>query len=398
MTLRSMTAMGLAIAVAAACGCQDQNNGARSSTDRAAALAESLAVDVSGLKSADNQPLIIIDPSPLKAPPRPADGSKLPEEDPLHWYDMEYAGWNCTKANLPKSPANGAKGKYVMCLRHMDHPYTTAYTRGMEKVAKPYGIRLKTLTAGNADVNIQSQQVDQVINERPDLVIIFPVDATAVVPMLRKLNQAGIPVIASNLLPVDQGMPYVLTWTGPDDWGQFRMLARQFARKMNHEGGYCIVRHMPGGSPFFSRTFAVVSELKKIAPKMKCLDMQTTMLEAEKTAQVVSGWITKYGPELKGIVSADDSGAQIGINEACKNAGREAIVRVAAGNSKVGMDFIKAGSLHAITYQSPEADGALPMKLAADWFNGKTGLKPVYYLPKHIITAKDVENYLPAQW
>jgi ABC-type sugar transport system substrate-binding protein len=398
MTLRWTMAMGLAIAVAAACGCQDQNNGASSSTDWAAALAESLAVDVSGLKSADNQPLIIIDPSPLKAPPRPADGSKLPEEDPLHWYDMEYAGWDCKKANLPKSPADGAKGKYVMCLRHMDHPYTTAYTRGMEKVADAYGIRLKTLTAGNADVNIQSQQVDQVINERPDLAIIFPVDATAVVPMLRKLNQAGIPVIASNLIPVDQGMPYVLTWTGPDDWGQFRMLASEFAQKMNHEGGYCIVRHMPGGSPFFSRTFAVVSELKKIAPKMKCLDMQTTMLEAEKTAQVVSGWITKYGPELKGIVSADDSGAQIGINEACKNAAREDIVCVAAGNSKVGMDFIKAGSLHAVTYQSPEADGALPMKLAADWFNGKADLKPVYYLPKHIITAKDVENYLPAQW
>jgi ribose transport system substrate-binding protein len=167
---------------------------------------------------------------------------------------------------------------------------------------------------------------------------------------------------------------------------------------MNNEGGYCIVRHMPGGSPFFSRTFAVVTELKKIAPKMKCLDMQTTMLEAEKTAQVVSGWITKYGPELKGIVSADDSGAQIGINEACKNAARGDIVRVAAGNSKVGMDFIKAGSLQAITYQSPEADGALPMKLAADWFNGKTELKPVYYLPKHVITAKDVDNYLPPQW
>ncbi len=398
MTLRLMAAMGLAMAAATACGCQDHKKQTHSPSDRAAALKESLAVDVSGLKSADNQPLIIIDPSPLKAPPRPADTSKLPEEDPLHWYDMEYAGWDCKKVNLPPSPADGAKGKYVMCLRHIDHPYTTAYTRGMQKVADAYGIRLKTLTAGKADVNIQSQQVDQVINERPDLVIILPVDATAVVPMLRKLNQAGIPVIASNLIPVDRGMPYVLAWTGPDDWGQFRMLAREFAKKMNHEGSYCIVRHMPGGSCFFSRTFAVVSELAKIAPKMKCLDMQTTELQSEKSAQVVSGWITKYGAELKGIVSADDSGAQNGINDACKNAGREDIVRVAAGNSKVGMDFIKAGSLFAITYQSPEADGALPMKLAADWFNGKTDLKPVYYLPKHVITAKDVENYLPAQW
>jgi ribose transport system substrate-binding protein len=131
---------------------------------------------------------------------------------------------------------------------------------------------------------------------------------------------------------------------------------------------------------------------------MKLLDMQTTHLKAEESLQVVSGWIKRFGPDLKGIVSADDSGAQIGINEAIKNAGREDIIRVAAGNSKQGMDFVKAGSLNAITYQSAEADGALPMKLAADWFSGKTLDRPVYYLPKHIITREDVDKYLPAQW
>jgi ribose transport system substrate-binding protein len=347
----------------------------------------------------DGQRLIIVDASPLSPPQRPADPSALPEDDALHWYDMEYAGWgSADKVNQPKSPGDGARGKKVTCLRHMDHPYTTAYSRGMGRIADAYGIRLKTLTAGNADVNIQSQQVDQCINEKPDMVIIFPVDAIAVVPMLRKLNKAGIPVIASNLLPVDAGMKYVLTWTGPDDWGQFRMLAREFARRMNNEGGYTIVQHMPGGSPFFSRTNSVITELKKIAPKMKCLDKQTTKLEAEKSMQVVGDWLTKYGTELKGIVSADDSGTQIGINEACKKAGREDVIRVAAGNSKVGMDFIKAGTLHGITYQSAEADGALPMKLAADWFNGKPIEKPVYYLPKKVITKEIVDRYLPAQW
>jgi ribose transport system substrate-binding protein len=114
--------------------------------------------------------------------------------------------------------------------------------------------------------------------------------------------------------------------------------------------------------------------------------------------QVVSDWLTKYKQDLKGIVSADDSGAQIGINQACKNAGREDIIRVAAGNSKVGMDFIKAAALHAVTYQSAEADGALPMKLAADWFCGRPIAKPVYYLPKHVITRDDVDTFMPAQW
>jgi ribose transport system substrate-binding protein len=398
MNVKSSLATLLGLGLLAAAGCQTEQGGPMTAEQMKKACAEGLAVDASKLRGTDNQPLIIMDSSPLVPPDRPANPEALPEDDPLHWYDMEYAGWRCTKTNLPPSPRSGARGKRIVCLRHMDHPYTTAYTRGMQKIADAYGIQLKTLTAGNADVNIQSQQVDQVINERPDLVIIFPVDAKSVVPMLRKLNQAGIPVIASNLIPVDAGMPYVLTWTGPDDWGQFRMLAREFAKRMNHEGGYCIVQHMPGGSPYFSRTFSVVTELKKIAPKMKLLEKQTTKLEAEKTMQVVSDWIAKYKYELQGIVSADDSGAQIGINQACRSAGRDDMIRVAAGNSKVGMDFIMAGKLGAITYQSAEADGALPMKIAADWFCGKEITRPVYYLPKHIITSQDVRWYLPAQW
>jgi len=355
--------------------------------------------DVMAMVATDGQPLIVLDETPLVPPNRPDDPSALPQTDALHWYDMEYAGWSTEgKAPMPPSPGDGPEGKRVICLRHMDHPYTTAYTRGMQRVADAYGIDLKTLTAGNADVNIQSQQVDQCINEKPDLVIIFPVDAKAVVPMLRKLNRAGVPVIASNLLPVDEGMKYVLAWTGPDDWGQFRMLAHEFARRMDYKGGYTVVQHMPGGSPFFSRTWSVITELKRIAPEMKCLDMQTTKLEAEKSTQVVADWLTKYGKELKGVVSADDSGVQIGINKACETMNRQDVIRVAAGNSKVGMDFITAGTLHAITYQSPEADGALPMKIAADWFSGKPIRRSVYYLRKTVITRQNVDEFLPAQW
>ena len=38
-----------------------------------------------------------------------------------------------------------------------------------------------------------------------------------------------VPCITSNTIPADEAMKYCLAWTGPDDWGQFRMLARYFA-------------------------------------------------------------------------------------------------------------------------------------------------------------------------
>jgi len=350
---------------------------------------------VAALKSRDGQPLVL-PPTNKPIPPRPANPELLPETDAGHWYDMEYSGWGVTKLPQPKPPADGARGKTVVFLQFIDHPYLSAMVRGMQKIADVYGINLKCKVANN-DINLQNQQVDQVINERPDLVLISPVDAKACTRQVKKLYDAKIPVIGVNLLPAPEAHQYILAWTGPDDWHQFRLLAHEFAKQMHNTGDYVVVQHYPGGSPFFSRTWSMVTELKKIAPKMRCLEMQTTNLDSEKTKDVVSGWLTRYGKELKGIVSADDSGAQIGINEAVKNARREDIIRVAAGNSKVGMDFVKAGALQAITYQSPEADGAIPMKLAADWLNGKP-IPPIRYLPIHIITKTDVEQFMPAQW
>lgn len=129
---------------------------------------------------------------------------------------------------------------------------------------------------------------------------------------------------------------------------------------------------------------------------MHLLEMQTTHLDMIETEKVVSGWLTRYGKESKGIVSADDSGAQLGIDKTCQNAGREDIIRVAAGNSKVGREAIKAGELHAITRQSAEADGAIPMYLAVKRFEGDT-IPEVQYLLKQIITAENVAQYLPPQ-
>lgn len=356
--------------------------------------ATSLA-DLTQLLATDNQPLLPkIEPETV--PKRPENPASLPEEDAGHWYDQEFAVWNVAREPMPKSPGDGPRGMRVVYLKFVDHPYLTAMSKGMQQVADACGIQLTTMCADN-DTQKQKTQVDQVVTMKPDLVIINAVSPKASVPLLRKLYDAGIPIIASNQLIGREGLKYTLSWTGPDDWGQFRMLARTFAKLMNDEGGYAVVRHFPGNSCYDSRTWSAVTELKKIAPKMKLLEMQTTNMDMIETEKVVSGWLARYGKELKGIISADDSGAQLGINEACKNAGRPDIIRVAAGNSKVGMEALQQGTLNAITYQSAEADGAVPMYLAAKWFSGEE-IPDVQYLPKRIITAENVSKYLPPQW
>lgn len=356
---------------------------------------ETLAVDLSKIMGSDGQPLLVIGEK-KEIPPRPADPEALPETDPLHWWDMEYAGWTTVKAEMPKSPADGAKGKKVTLIVHGDHPWTTAYINGAQKACDAYGITLKTVSP-NWDLNVQNQMIDQAINEKPDAIALIPIDAKAAVQQFKKIYDAGIPLVATNTLSVDEAMKYTIGWSGPDDWGQFRMLAAEFAKKLGNKGGYACITHNPGGSPFFSRTDGPISELAKIAPDMKLLDRQSPGFDAAKVTQLVSDWITKYGTELKGIIAADDSAQLIGIADAIKKSGRTDIVVVAAGNSKTGMDSVKAGEAYAITYQTTEGDGAAAIRTAALFFAGAP-IDPVTYLPKHIITKDDVDKFMPAQW
>jgi len=382
----------------------------RDSTDRIAAVgaenAENISiverevsrfriVDASNLKAADGQDLIQWNKKPKNIPPRPNEPRALPETDRLHWYDLEYAGWKSEKVNLPESRADGSRGKRVVLLESCDHPYHVAYRAGCLKMAEQFGVRLSYLNAAYS-TETQALQVDEAIRSRPDLVILTPTSVKESTGWFRKINERGIPVIGSNTTPSDEGFRYLLGWTGPDDWGQFRLLAREFASAMGNAGGYAILRHVKGNSNYFSRTFSILTELKDIAPEMECLAMESA-IKPEETRALVRNWLAKFGDRLKGLCYSDPGEGARALCDELRAAGREDIVVVSSGSSKVTQDLVRDGRIRAITYQSAEADGALAMEMAIDWFNGIV-VEPIRYLPTHIITKDDVESFYPAQW
>jgi ABC-type sugar transport system substrate-binding protein len=374
-------------------------------TAQAANLKASLAVDTSVLKSADGQQLLAPSTDNRKVPARPADPNKLLETDPLHWYDMEWAGWSVTPTNMPKSPGDGAIGKRVIMIVHGDHPWTTACILGAKKVADMYKWNFKALSP-NWSKDVQDQMIDQAINEKPDMILLIPLDAKGAVQQARKINAAGIPLHMFNTLPDNAALNYSLGWTGPDDFGQFRLLARAWSDELVKRNpgaasiGVAYVQHAPGGSPYFARSFGPISELSTYNPKIKTLVAASptpATFDANTTMQLVSDWLTKYGKDLKGICASDDSAQSLGIFQALEKAGRTDVVVVAAGNSKQGMDLVKDGKLFGITYQTAEGDGALSAQAAADWFNGK-GYALRKNLAQHVITKADVDKFYPPQW
>jgi methyl-accepting chemotaxis protein/ABC-type sugar transport system substrate-binding protein len=367
-----------------------------STADLKAAVGRFKTIDTASLKASDGKALIEWVRRVKSIPAAPADHSSYPETDARHWYSYEYAGWGEVKLPQPESPCDGGAGKRIACILMGEHPYMTAYRRGMEKVAKVFGVSVAFSSSG-FDPGLEERRVAEAVASRPDMIVILATSATGGPRSCSIAYRAGIPVLYSNSIPDSECFRYCLAWTGPDDWAQTRALARRFAERSGGEGGYAIVQHIPGSSPFYSRTFGFSTEIAKVAPRMTCLEKAYTHFGREETAKVVGEWLSRRGSSLKGIYAADDGQTLLGVADALERAGRRDLLVSAAGACSISLDLIGKGIVDSITYQSPEGDGALAIKAAVDWFSGLE-LDPLIYMPFEIVTKERLQDYLPAQW
>jgi ABC-type sugar transport system substrate-binding protein len=354
-------------------------------------LEESLKIDVSQVKGSDGQILLKYGVT-RDVPAKPT------EKEALDMWNIEYAGRQTVKEPVLVSTKDGIIGKKIVMIQQSEHPYWTAVSNGAKIAAAAYKTKFEVWNP-NGDLNQQNQFVDKAIAEKWDFVLLAPLDAKAGVQQFKKLYDAKIPAMPFNMIPTDEAMKYCIAISAPDDFGQFRLLAEALAKSVNGKAGVAYITHIPGGSPYFARTTNVIKFFEEKYPDMKKLDIQSPGFDAPKCKQVVADWLTRFGKELTTIVCADDSAQALGVSQALEEAGRTDIKVIAAGNSKVGMDLVAAGKLYAITYQSAEADGAIPIKVVADYFNGvELGPNAAFYLPQAIITKDNVASYLPAQW
>lgn len=322
---------------------------------------------------------------------------ELEDSDSAKWHFYEYLDWDSDNdAKFPESPSDGQEGKHVILIVHGAHAWTTCYQEAFEKAVEAVGMTCDVYDP-NWDQSTQDGYVDQAINESPDAIVVIPVSADHAGQQFKKITKAGIPAFCSNTLPEADAMNNILAYTGPNDWYQMRNLAEKLGEDLGGKGGVAYITHNVGTSPYYARTFGPMSTLAEKYPDIKALDVQSPGFEASAVKQVVSDWITKYGDDLNAIVLADDSDQAIGATEACKAAGREDIVIVAAGISKQGAELIQSGQLKYASYQSCQADAGLAVRTVSEYFNGEDVAR-VSYLGTDIIGADNVEEFLPCQW
>lgn len=296
-----------------------------------------------------------------------------------------------------------AKGKKVVLLGcTSSNPWCNGYNTTMEAELKKAGVEVTTKTS-NFDATVQAQQISQAMSQKPDLILIFPADAKAIVPSLRKAQLAKVPVIVFDSPLEEKNREYVAAQLVPDHpkLGRFAaMNIQEGLKKAGVKSGKVIA--ITGTASQVITQLRMDSFEKQLAttPEYKLVEVQDGNWDAVKTGQIAQQLFAKYRGE-GGVAAAygmaDYQAAA--ITRAARQAGVPlfpkspgGVVVTGSNCAGVGIKAIRSGLMYGGATQSPMLEAADHAPFVVKFLEGKQ-IESVVTTPVDRITRDNVEKY-----
>ncbi len=233
--------------------------------------------------------------------------------------------------------------------------YQTTYEKAFKEAAKANpDVDVVVLDAGG-DVARQIAQIQDLIQQKVQAIIVWPTNGKAVVPAVKKAFDAGIPVIITNSNIAEAGLPYIASFSGPNNIDQGNEAAEMMCKALGGKGEIVQISGQPGYTTAMEREKGFEDQLAKSCPDVKILANEPADWNREKAQRVMEDFLVKY-PKIDGVYSGDDN-MGVGALNAAKAAGRAGNIKfVGATNFAVGYDAIGKGEYYGSVYQSPVDD------------------------------------------
>ncbi|WP_411033060.1 sugar ABC transporter substrate-binding protein [Shinella sp. BYT-45] len=290
-----------------------------------------------------------------------------------------------------------AKGSKVILLTVTEEcEYCALHQRAFKEVAGAAGVDLEVKIT-NYDAAEQASQVDQAIAQNPAAIVLWPADSSAIVPSLRKIKQAGIPLVITNSRPDEKYAEFWDVFTGPSDIGNGQSAAeamiKGFAEKsLGDEGRIFIIEGVPGTPPQIQRSQGFEEVLGAKAGGIEIAGKQNGNWDQTKATDAAAALFTQIGSEVKGVYAQADN-MMSGVIVAAKRAGIDpaSLVLVGSNCSIEGVNQINEGTQYATVLQSPIDDGKYAAQAVVDLLDGKSVEKEIF-LPHEIITKENISD------
>jgi inositol transport system substrate-binding protein len=270
---------------------------------------------------------------------------------------------------LSGSPALAAKYRIGFVVGDVGNPFHTRVWKTAQKTAADNDIDLIILDT-KRDLATESNNIDQLIAEKVDLIMVMPTSAQGSRAALDRAIAAKIPVMTVLDSAEGSGREYRYIGSDFEPWGpnQVDKLAQLIGNKGN-------IVYIKGGAGFLVEENRDKSfkDAMKSHPDMKVVFEQFGNWNKPSGVTLMEDALSRFPApnSIQGVITHNDN-MSLGAIEALKRANRlnEVVVGGSDGNADA-LQSILAGELKFTTFQNGEAIGRGAIETAVDVLSGK---------------------------
>jgi ribose transport system substrate-binding protein len=245
-----------------------------------------------------------------------------------------------------------------------NHIFWQTVHAGAVKAAREYGFEVQwNAPSLEIDSSRQIEIVDSMINQHLAGIVLAPVDKSALVAVVERAGNAGIPVaIFDSGIDTERIFCYVAT----DNLEAGRMAARRMGEILGGKGKVGVVGFMPGSASTMQREEGFTGEIRAKFPAIEIVGVQFGMADRAKSMTVAENMLTAH-PDLAGLYADNESSAD-GALQAVKSRGAGKVKLVVMDASESLLAALRSGAVDSIVVQNPfrmgyESTKAIGIKL-----------------------------------
>lgn len=215
----------------------------------------------------------------------------------------------------------GRKPVVATSVVQFDNFTIQSWTDAMRRAADFHGIELIMLDGQN-NPSLQAYQYDSFITQKVDLILVDPIDSKAIVSVVKKINEAGIPVINFDAPAAGGDFIAVVTM----DWVMAGILSGvQIVAATRGKGNVVLIEGTPGFAAQFLRTQGVELVLSAY-PEIRIVAKKTGMFSRAGGLSATEQLLREQQTIDVWYFQSDDM--FLGGIQAIKAAGRRAGVKI----------------------------------------------------------------------
>ena len=251
--------------------------------------------------------------------------------------------------------------KIGVSLSTLNNPFFVSIREGIEEAAKDKDVQTVISDAQN-DSSSQNNQVEDLITQNVDLIIINPVDSTAISTSVQRANEANIPVIC-----VDRNSEQgdIVSFIASNNVEGGKLAGEFILEEVGEDAEVVQLEGIPGASSTRERgegfEEATDGKINLVASQTANFDRAEGMTVMENLLQAQ--------PNVKAVFCQNDEMA-LGAGEAIKASGKDIVIVGFDGNEDA-INAVEEGLMSATVAQKPEEMGKLALETAVKYLNGE---------------------------